>query len=488
MPSRSPPGGRPAVEAERGCGPPGLSGATTKCPADLPASRCSGEAGFFVPAQPPPGGPGERYPVRRPRPAPPRRPRGAARAAARCPRRAHPGPRRRHRHRPPGRPPDRRRLRRPRPRGLQREPLRHPAGRRRRGPRGLPRRRRRRRRDRHASAARRWSSPSTAWRTARSSSTAPRPRSPARPAPRHDTPERPRFVCGSMGPTTRAISVTGGVTFDELIETLPRPGAGADGRRRRLPAARDLPGHPQRQGRRSMGIEAAFDAAGWRLPVAVSATIEATGTMLAGQDAEALAVSLLARRPALRRPQLRHRSGPHDRPPAHALRALPHPRRLRAQRRPAGRGGPLPRGAGGLRPRPSRASSTPAGSTSSAAAAARPAAHVAALAGLVAGRRAAPRPAPPAVARSPASRRSSSTGDNRPLLVGERTNVLGSRKFKRAHRRPASCEAAAEVGRAQVRAGRAGPRRLPAGPRPRRDGRRRPPSSTASCGWSRCRS
>ena len=34
----------------------------------------------------------------------------------------------------------------------------------------------------------------------------------------HATPDRPRFVCGSMGPTTKAISVTGGVTFDELIE------------------------------------------------------------------------------------------------------------------------------------------------------------------------------------------------------------------------------------------------------------------------------
>ena len=33
---------------------------------------------------------------------------------------------------------------------------------------------------------------------------------------RHDAPGRPRFVCGSMGPTTKAISVTGGVTFADL--------------------------------------------------------------------------------------------------------------------------------------------------------------------------------------------------------------------------------------------------------------------------------
>jgi 5-methyltetrahydrofolate--homocysteine methyltransferase len=35
-------------------------------------------------------------------------------------------------------------------------------------------------------------------------------------AEEYSTPEKPRWVAGSMGPTTRAISVTGGVTFDEL--------------------------------------------------------------------------------------------------------------------------------------------------------------------------------------------------------------------------------------------------------------------------------
>ena len=29
------------------------------------------------------------------------------------------------------------------------------------------------------------------------------------------TPEKPRFVAGSIGPTTKAISVTGGITFEE---------------------------------------------------------------------------------------------------------------------------------------------------------------------------------------------------------------------------------------------------------------------------------
>src|SRR5260221_1913902 len=33
------------------------------------------------------------------------------------------------------------------------------------------------------------------------------------------TPGKPRFVAGSMGPTTKAITVTGGVTFNELRQT-----------------------------------------------------------------------------------------------------------------------------------------------------------------------------------------------------------------------------------------------------------------------------
>ncbi len=44
------------------------------------------------------------------------------------------------------------------------------------------------------------------------------------------------------------------------------------------------------------------------------------------------------------------------------------------------------------------------------------------------------------------------TDDNRPLLVGERTNVLGSREFKRLIA-AGELEAAAEVGRGQVKAG-----------------------------------
>lgn len=107
-----------------------------------------------------------------------------------------------------------------------------------------------------------------------------------------DEPGRPRFVCGSMGPTTKAISVTGGVTFEELqehyrVEALGLMAGGAD--YLLLETCQDT-----RNIKAGMlAIERAFEQAGWRIPVAVSVTIETTGTMLAGQDAEALAVSLL---------------------------------------------------------------------------------------------------------------------------------------------------------------------------------------------------
>ena len=39
-------------------------------------------------------------------------------------------------------------------------------------------------------------------------------------------PEKPRFVYGAMGPTTRTISVTGGLTFDELAADYHQQAAG----------------------------------------------------------------------------------------------------------------------------------------------------------------------------------------------------------------------------------------------------------------------
>ncbi len=105
------------------------------------------------------------------------------------------------------------------------------------------------------------------------------------------TPEKPRFVAGSIGPTTKAISVVGGITFPELVQNFyDQAKALADGGvdiflietsndTRTVKAA-------------LLGIEHLRDETGRKIPVMVSGTIEPTGTMLAGQNAEALFASI----------------------------------------------------------------------------------------------------------------------------------------------------------------------------------------------------
>ena len=176
--------------------------------------------------------------------------------------------------------------------------------------------------------------------------------------------------------------------------------------------------------------------------------------MLAGQDAEALAVSLL--HADLLYVGLNCATGPElmTRPPAHALRA----RRARAS--PAcptpacpTRTGRYHEGPEQFRRGASAASSTPAGSTWSAAAAAPPAAHVAALAELVAG--------PPRRGRS----RTTSARWSPGLEAVELDRRQPAAPRRRAHQRPRQPQVqgadrgrratrrAAEVGRAQVRGG-----------------------------------
>jgi len=105
------------------------------------------------------------------------------------------------------------------------------------------------------------------------------------------TPEKPRWVAGSMGPTTRTISVTGGVTFPQLVEafrgqTLGLLAGGVD--LLLLETAQDTLNLKAA----AEGIRLAFEVSGQRVPLMISGTIEATGTMLAGQGVEALYTSL----------------------------------------------------------------------------------------------------------------------------------------------------------------------------------------------------
>jgi len=105
------------------------------------------------------------------------------------------------------------------------------------------------------------------------------------------TKDKPRFVAGSMGPTTKVISVTGGVTFPELVKTFgAQAKALAEGGADYLLLETCNDTRSIKAG--LIGIDEAFQALGFELPVAVSVTIEAMGTMLAGQAIDAVTVSL----------------------------------------------------------------------------------------------------------------------------------------------------------------------------------------------------
>ncbi|TQF10083.1 methionine synthase [Myxococcus llanfairpwllgwyngyllgogerychwyrndrobwllllantysiliogogogochensis] len=102
---------------------------------------------------------------------------------------------------------------------------------------------------------------------------------------------RMRWVAGSVGPTTKAISVTGGITFEELVENfaVQAEGLALGGSDYLLvETAQDT----RNVKAALLGIDRAFRKLGYSLPVAVSGTIEPMGTMLAGQSVESLATSL----------------------------------------------------------------------------------------------------------------------------------------------------------------------------------------------------
>ena len=105
------------------------------------------------------------------------------------------------------------------------------------------------------------------------------------------TPGRPRFVAGSMGPTTKAISVTGGVTFTQLRANFLEQARGL------IEGGADLLLLETSQDTRNIkaGVLAIDELAreiGQPIPVMISVTIEPMGTMLAGQNIEALWASL----------------------------------------------------------------------------------------------------------------------------------------------------------------------------------------------------
>jgi 5-methyltetrahydrofolate--homocysteine methyltransferase len=259
----------------------------------------------------------------------------------------------------------------------------------------------------------------------------------------------PRFVAGSMGPTTKAISVTGGITFDQLADNYQEQAEGL------IEGGVDLLLLETVQDTLNckaglVGIERAIAKTGVEVAIAVSGTIETMGTLLAGQDIEAFYTTLANRR--LIWMGLNCATGP-DFMTDH-LRTLSEICRFDVACVPnAGlpdEEGHYNESAESLAHKLERfvdagwvnliggcCGTTPE--------------HIRTLVRMAEGKR----------PRKPSSlRRSVVSGieplaideNTRPVIVGERTNVLGSRKFKRLIA-AGKLEEAAELGRLQVRRG-----------------------------------
>jgi 5-methyltetrahydrofolate--homocysteine methyltransferase len=268
-------------------------------------------------------------------------------------------------------------------------------------------------------------------------------------AARFSTAGKPRFVAGSMGPTTKSISVTGGVTFDQMREGYRVQAEGL------IEGCADIliletVNDTLNCKAGLVGIEEAIAKLGVAPAVAVSGTIETMGTLLSGQDIEAFYTSLAHR--DLLWMGLNCATGP-DFMTDH-LRTLAGISKFYVACVPnAG----LPDEEGNYNETPEMLAGKIArfaengwvnlvggccGTTPE---------HIRLLVQAVEGKR--PR-------ERSSLRRCVVSGietmvidqDTRPVIVGERTNVLGSRKFKRLIAED-KFEEASEIGRAQVRRG-----------------------------------
>jgi len=265
----------------------------------------------------------------------------------------------------------------------------------------------------------------------------------------HSTPDRPRFVIGAMGPGTRTITVTGNVTFDEVTEAYYRQAralieGGVDALL--LETCQDTLNVKAA----AIGVRRAMGEAELAIPLMVSGTIEPMGAMLAGQSVDALYASLehlelfsiglnCATGPEFMTDHLRTLSGiatclvtvyPNaGLPDEHGqYEETPESLALKMRRFVDEGWVNLVGGCCGTTPT-----------------------HIRALARLVEGRL----PRKPAASRAPAVSGIEvvyPAEDMRPLLVGERTNVIGSRRFKELIVEE-KFEEASELGRAQVRGG-----------------------------------
>src|SRR5947209_12534283 len=264
------------------------------------------------------------------------------------------------------------------------------------------------------------------------------------------TTAKPRFVAGSIGPTTKAITVTGGVTFPQLIEEFYTQSKAL------VEGGADLLLVETCQDTRNvkatlLAIEQLRRELGRRIPTMVSGTIEPMGTMLAGQTADAFCASVAhadllsiglncATGPEFMTDHIRTISEmcpvrvscyPNARLPNDEGKYLETPTTLAAQLERFIENGWI-NIVGGC-----------CGTTD---------AHIKAIAQMAEGKR--PRALPKASHRAYYSGIDLVEADdsNRPLIVGERTNVIGSRLFKKMVAEE-KWEEATEVARWQVKNG-----------------------------------
>jgi len=268
-------------------------------------------------------------------------------------------------------------------------------------------------------------------------------------ADKFSTPDKPRYVVGAMGPTTKTLSVTGGVTFDELVASYKEQAlALIEGRVDALLLETSQDTLNVKAG--SIGIRQAFESSGTTLPVMISGTIEPMGTTLAGQNIEAFYISLehlnpisvglnCATGPEFMRDHIRSLSSmaktaiscyPNAGLPDENGNYHESPDSLARKMEDFAKNGWLNIAGGccGTTPEHIRAMSEAMGKYEP-----RPLAgtHAPAISGIE-----------PVYIEQ----------DNRPYMVGERTNVLGSRKFKRLIVE-GKFEEASEIARAQVKNG-----------------------------------
>ncbi|WP_256757469.1 methionine synthase [Cohnella sp. WQ 127256] len=266
---------------------------------------------------------------------------------------------------------------------------------------------------------------------------------------KYSTPDKPRFVAGALGPTTKTLSVTGGVTFDQLIldyeeQVVALMEGGVDCIL--IETCQDTLNVKAA----SIGVRQAFTKMGQELPIMISGTIEPMGTTLAGQNIESFYISLehlnpisiglnCATGPEFMRDHIRTLSGiansavscyPNAGLPDENGNYHESPESLALKMKGFAEQGWI-NVAGGC------CGTTPA--------------HIAAMAAVM--NDIAPRKIegehPPAVSGIETVYIEE---DNRPIMIGERTNISGSRKFKRLIQE-GKFDEASDIARAQVKGG-----------------------------------